>query len=63
MRTQGEMKMSDNMTTMKAVVEAIQDAARSDDEAVAALTHLLNQRGAILAQSRRAAVQVAKAYF
>ena len=55
--------MSDKLTTMKAVVEAIQDAARSDDEAVAALTHLFNQRRAILAQSRQAAAQVAKAYF
>jgi len=45
--------MSHKVTTMKALVEAIQDAATSEDEAIAALTHLLSRRGVRLTAHQR----------
>lgn len=55
--------MSDKITTMKALVEAIQDAATTEDETIAALTHLLSRRGLVLAGHTRSNAQVAKSFF
>lgn len=54
--------MTSKTTTMKALIEAVQDVATTDDEAVAVLTHLLSTRR-IMTERARGAVQVAKAYF
>ena len=40
--------MSIQMTTVKALVEAIQESAKTDDEALATLTYLLGSRRVVL---------------
>lgn len=54
--------MTSQTTTMKALIEAVQDVANSDDEAVAVLKHLLSTRR-IMAERARRADQVAKSFF
>ena len=54
--------MEAKVTTMKALVEAIQDLSSGDDEAIAVLTHLLSTRK-VLAERAGAASQVAKSFF
>lgn len=54
--------MTSQTTTMKALVEAVQDVASSDDEAVAVLKHLLSTRR-IMTERARGAVQVSKSFF
>jgi hypothetical protein len=49
-------------TTMKALVEAVQDSASTDAEAVAVLTHMLSARGLVLAARGRTS-QVSKSFF
>jgi hypothetical protein len=55
--------MAPKTATMQAVVEAVQDAATTDDEAIAVLTHLLSTRGLVLAQRSRNLAQIAKSFF
>lgn len=55
--------MAAKITTMKALVEAIQDEAGTEEETVAALTHLLSRRGLVLAGHPRGAAQVARSFF
>lgn len=54
--------MSTKTTTMKALIEAVQDVAGDDAEAVAVLQHLLKTRR-MLAERPGAATQMAKAFF
>jgi hypothetical protein len=57
-----ENLMSAKTTTIKALIEAVQDVSANDDEAVAVLEHLLKTRR-VVAQRPRGASQVANAYF
>lgn len=50
------------ITTMKALVEAVQDAASTDEETIAVLTHLLSARGLRLAGGTRS-TRVARSFF
>jgi len=54
--------MTEKTTTVKALIEAVQDVANTDEEAVAVLKHLLSTRR-LLAGRPRAATQLAKAFF
>ena len=54
--------MSTQTTTMKALIEAVQDIANDDAEAVAVLQHMLKTRR-MLAERPGGAAQVAKALF
>lgn len=55
--------MTAKITTMKALVEAIQDAAGTEEEAVATLTHLLSHQGLLLTKPSRATTLAAKSFF
>jgi hypothetical protein len=54
--------MSTKTTTMKALIEAVQDVASDDAEAVAVLQHLLKTRR-MLAERPGAVTQLSKAFF
>ena len=54
--------MAHKTTTMKALIEAVQDVASDDDEAIAVLTHLLSTRR-LMSERAHGAAKVAKYYF
>lgn len=55
--------MSAKVTTMKALIQAIQDESSTEAETIAALTHVLSRRGLVLAGQERSNAQLTKAFF